>query len=399
MNPVRLALTMGLARGLGVLDGYDLVVPSPADDALLHTVHRQDYIEAVRAAGVVASGGVVPGFSAALCERIFGLGGADNPIFPRMHDAAALLVGGSVAAADAIARGAARRAVNIGGGMHHAMAGRTSGFCVYNDAAVAIARLLDGGFDRVAYLDVDAHHGDGVERRFVDDPRVLTVSLHQHPATLFPGTGYPTDVGSGDAAGTVVNLALPPQTPDRLWLRAFHAVVPSLVADFAPQVIVSQCGADSHLGDPLTDLGLTVDGQRAAILAMRDLADTHCEGRWLGLGGGGYGVVDVVPRTWTHLIAAACDRDIDPNTPTTPDWQDTARIASESIHPDWVTTTPAETMSDGGDVDYQRWEGNWGQHPPAGISVHLQSAIDAAILATRTAVFPLRGLDPSDPRD
>ncbi|WP_328857807.1 acetoin utilization protein AcuC [Williamsia herbipolensis] len=399
MNPIRLALTMSLADHLGVLSGVDPLVPEAASHDMLTTVHRAEYIEAVRAAGATASGDVVPGYSAAVGERIFGLGGADNPVFPAMHEAASLLVGGTVAAADAIARGVARRAVNIGGGMHHAMPARASGFCVYNDCAIAIHRLLAAGFDRIAYIDIDAHHGDGVERCFVGDPRVLTVSLHQHPTTLFPGTGYASDVGEGDGAGTTSNVPLPPGTPDRLWLRAFHAIVPSLVADFRPQIIVSQCGVDSHRADPLTDLALTIDGQRAAIHAMRDLADRHCDGRWLAVGGGGYGVVDVVPRIWTHLIAAALDRDVDPATPTGEAWRASAHAAASAVHEDFATDVSAETMSDGGDIDFDRWEGNWGQEPADGISAHLHSATDAAILASRRAVFPLRGLDPEDPRD
>ncbi|MBJ7288403.1 acetoin utilization protein AcuC [Williamsia sp.] len=399
MNPIRLALTMSLAHGLGVLDGVEMRAPASAGDALLETVHRREYIAAVRAAGEMAAGGSVSGFSPAVAERIFGLGSVDNPVFPGMHEASALLVGGTVAAADAIATGSVRRAVNIGGGMHHAMPARASGFCVYNDCAVAIAHLLDSGFDRIAYIDIDAHHGDGVQNRFAGDPRVLTVSVHQHPATLWPGTGYPEDIGPETGHGTTVNLALPPHTPDRLWLRAFHAVVPSLVRSFRPQVIVSQCGADSHRADPLTDLGLTIDGQRAAILAMRDLADTHCDGRWLAVGGGGYGVADVVPRIWTHLMAAALGRDVDPSTPTGDDWCDTAALAARTVHPDFVTEVPAHTMSDGGDTDFHAWEGNWGQDAPDGISAHLHQSTDAAILATRSAVFPLHGLDPADPRD
>ncbi len=399
MNPIRLALTMSLARSLGVLDGVETRVPRLADDSLLETVHRREYIRAVRAAEELTTGRTVPGFSAATAERIFGLGTVDNPVFPGMHDTAALLVGGTVAAADAIIGGSVRRAVNIGGGMHHAMAARASGFCVYNDCAVAIAHLLERGFDRIAYIDIDAHHGDGVENRFAADPRVLTMSVHQHPATLWPGTGYPDDVGAESGRGTTANLALPPATPDRLWLRAFHAVIPSLVKCFSPQIIVSQCGADSHRADPLTDLGLTIDGQRAAVLAMRDLADTYCDGRWLAVGGGGYGVADVVPRIWTHLIAAALGRDVDPATPTGADWCAAADLAARAVHPDLATDVPVHTMSDGGDIDYDPWEGNWGQEAPDGIPAHLQQSTDAAILATRSAVFPLHGLDPADARD
>ena len=310
-----------------------------------------------------------------------------------MHEAAAILAGGTLTAAREIASGRTRRAVSIGGGMHHAMANAASGFCVYNDVAVAISWLLDNGFDRIAYVDVDVHHGDGVQKAFVGDPRVMTISLHQHPATLWPGTGWSTETGAGDAEGTAVNLPLLPGTVDSIWLRAFHAVVPSAIAAFRPQLLISQCGADTHREDPLADLALTVDGQRASYIAMRELADRYCEGRWLAVGGGGYGLVRVVPRAWTHLIATALDREIDPNLPIPEEWS--ARIAE--LAPD--VRTP-ERMGDGGDDHYRRWDGPGGTlssgDDPADRAI---ARVDSAILATRRAVFPLLGLDPDDPRD
>lgn len=393
MNPVRLALTMSLASSLGVLDDVDPIPPLQLDDQALRVVHTGEYIDAVRA---VSSG--MASLSGPLLERLYGLGDADNPVFDGMHDAARLLVGGTVAAAKAIADGSVRRAVNIGGGMHHAMPARAAGFCVYNDCSVAIHWLLEHGFDRIAYVDIDAHHGDGVQLEFANDPRVLTVSLHQHPATLWPGTGWPTETGDGAAAGTAVNLPLMPGVTDRLWLRSFHAVVPSVLDAFKPQILVSQCGADSHRSDPLTDLSLTVDGQRAAIYAMRDLADKYCDGRWLAVGGGGYGVINVVPRIWTHLIAATLGRSVDPATQIGDDWVASARSVSEEVHSDYARP-PETTMSDEGNVDYVAWDGDSGQLPPDGITEKAQQQTDRAILATRRAVFGLHGLDPEDPRD
>lgn len=393
MNPVRLALTMSLATSLGVLDGIDPIPPLDIDDDQLRVVHTRNYIQAVREMGADAGSP-----DAALYEQIYGLGDMDNPVFPGMHEAARMLVGGSVAAARAIADGSVRRAVNIGGGMHHAMAARAAGFCVYNDCAIAIDWLLHHGFDRIAYIDVDAHHGDGVERAFADDPRVLTVSLHQHPATLWPGTGWPTEIGGPGALGSAVNVALMPGIVDSLWLRAFHAVVPSLIGAFKPQIIVSQCGADSHDADPLTDLGLTVDGQRAAILAMRDLADRYADGRWLAVGGGGYGIINVVPRTWTHLIAAALGRDVDPATRISDDWMSGAREVKAAIDQTYAAE-PVGEMGDGGDVGYTPWDGDSGVDPPPGIDERAFRQTDRTILATRRAVYPLHGLDPEDPRD
>lgn len=371
LHPLRWDLTWTLATELTVLDAYDVLVPSPADDQTLGWVHTPGYIGAVRAAS--ASVPMAVGH---------GLGTEDNPIFPGMHDNAALIAGGSIDAARAIATGQVDRAVNFCGGLHHAMPDRASGFCVYNDAALGIHAMLNEGVKRVAYIDVDAHHGDGVQAAFYDDPRVLTVSLHESPLTLFPGTGWPTELGVGAAQGTAVNVALPAGTGDSAWLRAFHAVVPGIIRAFRPEILVTQQGADAHREDPLADLMLTVDGQRTIYLALRDLAREVTGGRWLALGGGGYSPVRVVPRAWTHLLAVVADRDLDPSTPMPPEWTAQAARARPDV------PLPAD-MSDGepGPVRHRAWAG------------HQEMAVDRAILQTREAVFPLHGLDPRDPRD
>ena len=237
-----------------------------------------------------------------------GLGTDDNPIFPDMHHATAHIVGATVEACRQVWSGESLHSANITGGLHHAMPDRASGFCIYNDVAVGIQSLLDQGAERVAYVDLDVHHGDGVERIFWDDPRVLTISLHETGQMLFPGTGFPHDLGGPEALGSAVNVALPPGTGDAGWLRAFHAVVPPLLREFKPQVLVTQHGCDSHAEDPLAHLMLTVDGQRAAYLAVHELAHELCEGRWVATGGGGYAIVDVVPRAWSHLLAIVVGR-------------------------------------------------------------------------------------------
>ncbi|MFD3745122.1 acetoin utilization protein AcuC [Nocardia sp. NPDC058633] len=384
MKPARLKYTMSLAKSLGLLDGVEPLSPDAATRSDLMRVHSGSYIDAVCRAG---QGPPTPE------DALHGLGTADNPVFPHMHEAASVIVGGTLAAAREIAAGRTRRAVSIGGGMHHAMPDSAAGFCVYNDAAIAISWLLDHGFDRIAYLDVDVHHGDGVQRAFYADPRVLTVSMHQHPATLWPNTGWPEETGVGAAEGTSINLALLPGTRDAQWLRGFHAVVPGAVAAFRPQIIISQCGVDTHREDPLADLELTVDGQRAAFLAMRDLADEYAEGRWLAIGGGGYGVVRVVPRAWTHLLAAALDRPLAPDTPVPADWIEQIRLAAPRVQ-------PPTTMGDGGDIAYRAWDGPGGT-PEIGDAgqIRAQRAVDTAITATRRASFGLLGLDPEDPRD
>lgn len=368
LHPVRLDLTMKLARLLGVLDDVELIPPDPASDEDLTRVHNADYLHAVRSAPMAG------------WDVGHGLGTADNPIFDWMHESAALVAGGSLAAAERIVSGRANRAVNIAGGLHHAMAGNAAGFCIYNDCSVAIAWMLANGVDRVAYIDIDVHHGDGVQAAFYDDPRVLTISLHQHPMTLWPGTGYPTETGGEQALGSSANVALPPGTEDAGWRRAFDAVVPSLLDSFAPQVLVTQCGADPHREDPLADLALSVDGQRAIHRDLRDLAQRYAGGNWLVLGGGGYSLYRVVPRSWTHMLATVLDQDLDPLASIPADWTAYAtRIAGNEPLP--------TSMTDGYDPTFVPWGGV------------TDSAVDTAIRDTRRALFPLHGLDPLDRRD
>jgi acetoin utilization protein AcuC len=371
MHPVRLDLTMRLADSLGVLSGsrVQLLRPTPADVQLLTLVHDPAYLDAVRRAPADPSG------------VGHGLGTDDNPIFEGMYDAAALITGGSVLAAQQVHSGAAQHAVNIAGGLHHAMRDAASGFCIFNDAAVAIAWLLAPGYQRIAYLDLDVHHGDGVQAAFYRDPRLLTVSIHQTPLTLWPGTGFPEETGDPDTAlGSAVNLALPNGTDDSGWLRAFTAVVPSVIRAFSPQILVTQCGCDAHHEDPLADLALTVDGQRASYRAVHDQAHEVCDGRWIALGGGGYGLVRCVPRAWTHLIAEAGGDRLAPDTEIPQSWRDDVRRRG-------LRAEPPATMTEGGYVGFSRWD-------PL-----TENRVDRAIRRTRTASFPYFGLDPDDPRD
>ncbi|MGY1755088.1 acetoin utilization protein AcuC [Blastococcus sp. SYSU D01042] len=370
MHPVRLDLTMRLADSLGVLDSDRVRVlkPEPAGTDLLELVHDAEFLDAVRRAPGDPSVG-------------HGLGTSDNPIFPGMYDAAALITGGSVLAAQQVHSGAAQHAVSISGGLHHAMRDAAAGFCVFNDVAVAIAWLLGQGYERIAYVDLDVHHGDGVQAAFYDDPRVLTVSVHQTPLTLWPGTGFAEETGDEEkASGSAVNLALPNGTDDSAWLRAFSAVVPSVLRAFQPQIIVTQCGCDSHHEDPMADLALTVDGQRASYRAMHELAHELCDGRWIALGGGGYGLVRAVPRAWTHLLAEAAGAPLDPSTEIPQSWRDD--VATRGLR-----ARPPTHMTEGGYTGFARWD------------AFTENRVDRAILRTRRASFPLFGLDPDDPRD
>src|SRR5579859_7877996 len=247
LAPVRVELTMALAKDFGVLAGSGVTVaaPKPATDADLQLVHDGSYIAAVRAG---------------VADPAFGLGIPDNPVFPGMHEASALVAGATLAAAAAMWDSSAQHGINVAGGLHHAMRRAASGFCIYNDPAIAIEWLLRHGAEKVAYVDVDVHHGDGVQAAFYDDPRVLTISLHENPVTLFPGTGRPREIGGENAQGSAVNVALPAGTGDAGWLRAFDAVVPPLLRAFQPQVLVSQHGCDTHRRDPLAHLELSIDG-------------------------------------------------------------------------------------------------------------------------------------------
>jgi acetoin utilization protein AcuC len=366
MNPIRVDLTVALAGQLGVLATLPQVPAPDATDDDLVTVHDPALIEAVMASSEQ------PGRS----DQARGLGTDDNPIFTNMHRAARHVVGASLEAARRVWTGQVDHAANIAGGLHHAMPDRASGFCVYNDVAVAIRWLLDNGAEKVAYVDVDVHHGDGVEAIFYDDPRVLTISLHETGQMLFPGTGFPADSGGPDAPGSAVNVALPPGTSDAGWLRAFHAVVPPLLREFRPDVLVTQQGCDSHRDDPLAHLSLSVDGQRASYLALHDLAHEVSGGRWVALGGGGYAVVDVVPRAWTHLLAAVSGSPLATASETPPAWR-------EEIRERLGVRAPSR-MTDGRNPVYRDW--SEGYDP--------DTWLDRAIQATRDVAFPYNGLDP-----
>lgn len=362
LAPVRVQLTIELARAFGVLDlpNVTVVEPDDVDDDVLRLVHRDDYLDAVRAE---------------VASSRFGLGTSDVPVFAGMHEASARVVGATLAAARAVYEGRALHAVNVAGGLHHAMPAAASGFCVYNDPAIAIAWLLSHGVQRIAYVDIDVHHGDGVQAVFYDDPRVLTISLHQSGRTLFPGTGFPDETGGPHADGYAVNVALPPGTTDTGWLRAFDAVVPPLLRAFEPELLVSQHGCDSHRLDPLAQLALTVDGQRAAHAALHELAHDVAGGRWVATGGGGYALAEVVPRSWTHLLAIAAGAPIDPLAATPREWRLTATARTGEPAPD--------SMTDGPLAPFPRFSAG---HNPA-------DPVDRAIMATMKASFPSHGLD------
>jgi acetoin utilization protein AcuC len=366
LAPIRVQLAMMLAADLGLLEGdnVSIVPPADIDDDLVLTVHEPEFVDAVKQAGRDPE----------YVNLARGLGTADVPVFPNMHEAARAVCGATLTATRAVLEGRSIHAVNLAGGLHHSMPGAASGFCVYNDIAVSIQYLLDHGVERVAYIDVDVHHGDGVQAAFWNDPRVLTISLHESGRSLFPGTGFPSEIGGPDAYGSSVNVALPPGTGDNDWLRAFHGVVPPLLDHFAPEVLFTQQGCDSHALDPLAHLELSVDGQRQTYATLHELAHEYAAGRWVAVGGGGYSWVDVVPRAWSHLIGEVVGAPVPPERAIPKSWRD---LVSERL-----SVAAPELMTDGFVPSLRLWEHGY---DPA-------SPLDAAVLRTREAVYPWLGL-------
>ena len=366
LAPIRVQLAMKLALDLNIISTDELVGPvTCATREQLMRVHTAEYLDAV------ASVGESEGHSA----LEYGLGTSDNPVFMGMHEASARVAGATLMAANAVWNGSATHSVNLAGGLHHAQRAGASGFCVYNDIAVAIYDLLAQGAQRIAYIDIDAHHGDGVANIFFDDPRVLTISIHEHPKTLFPGTGLSSETGGTNAPGSCVNIALPAGTGDQGWLRAFAAVVPPIIDAFAPEIIFSQNGADSHINDPLTHLAVSVDGQRYAYELIHQLAHRH-GGKLVALGGGGYDIADAVPRSWANLLAVLAKSDVAKDVAIPPDY---LAYVQERLG-----ATSGQSFSDG----LNPWA------KPIDQGFNDLDPIDSAIMETRMAIFPFFGLDP-----
>ena len=301
LTPRRFGPGIDLLRAVGAEPG---LAPEPAADEELLWCHTQRYLDVVKRFSVDPFG---------FPEAGIGEGG-DCPPFAGMHEASAAVAGGSLRAVEAILRGDVEHAQHPGGGLHHAMPERASGFCIYDDPALAIARARRDGL-RVMYIDLDVHHGDGVQAMHWDDPGVLTISFHETGRALFPGTGDVDEVGEGVAAGTSVNVPLPPGTGERAWLAAVSLLLPELAATFAPDLIVSQHGADSHAWDPLAHLNVTTTAHGAAARLVDTLAHRYAKGRWLATGGGGYDAYRVVPRTWALTWLAGAHREVPDETP------------------------------------------------------------------------------------
>lgn len=301
LRPERVLLTYEHCKDLGLtgLDHVTEVEARTASTSEIERCHDPEFVAAVKATDA--------GEADELSGREFGLGIGDNPIFASMHKASAAVSGASLTAMEAVMGGDYQHSFNPAGGLHHARRREASGFCIYNDPAVAIAAALDKHPDwRVMYVDVDVHHGDGVQWIFYDEPRVLTVSLHESGRYLYPGTGFENETGGPGAPNSSINVPFEPMTGDADYLRALDEVVPAAAERFAPDLLVTQLGGDTHHGDPLANLGLTMRAYPPMAALLHEVAHAYASGRWVATGGGGYQATTVVPRIWTIHFAEMC---------------------------------------------------------------------------------------------
>ena len=349
LKPVRLRMVYELLQAYGVFGNKaGLVEAAPATDQDILQAHDADYVEMVRR---LSRGEDVPS------ARDYGFGYGDNPAFPGMYEASLLYTGASLTAARQVVSGESRVSFSISGGLHHALRNRASGFCIFNDPVVAIHELLHK-LGRVAYIDIDAHHGDGVQYAFEDRSDVLTISIHESGDSLFPGTGFAEDIGSGPGAGYSVNLPVAAYTDDATWFRVLQEIVPPLMESYSPDVIVAQLGADGHFGDPLTHLNLTTDGWLQAVKLILGLGKPV-----VALGGGGYNLSSVT-RMWTLAYAAMLGTDLPDQIPASFADKYGIRRLRDAVRPE-------VSMSD------QR---------------RASEMAEATIATIRRAVFPVHGL-------
>ena len=292
-NHVRLNLTHDLLRDMGALKDNHIIPPRMATDEEIALIHDTSYIEAVKAAG--------EGKLSAGVANNYGLGTEDTPIFPHMHEASALLVGGTLTAVDKVMTGESQHALNLGGGLHHGFRGKASGFCIYNDSSIAIEYMRKKYGARVLYVDTDAHHGDGVQWAFYEDHDVCTFSIHETGRYLFPGTGAVSEKGAGQGFGYSINIPLDAFTEDESFIHCYETALRELIEFFKPDVLFTQNGADAHYHDPLTHLSTTIKTYHYIPKVAHELAHEYCDGKWIAVGGGGYDIWRVVPRAWAII--------------------------------------------------------------------------------------------------
>jgi len=290
LRPVRVKLTYDLLKAKGILDNatVSVVEPQAATEQQILLFHEQEYVSLVKKYSQTGRGLLDTG---------------DTPAFKGCYEATSLVVGASLKACELVMKEGFSHAFNPSGGLHHAHPDRASGFCIFNDPAISISYLKSKfGVKKLVYLDIDAHHGDGVMYGFYEDPGVLDIDFHESGRFLFPGTGFPDETGAHEGVGFKVNVPLPPGTCDEAYLKAFHEVVPSMVEEFKPEIILVQCGADGHMDDRLAHLRLSTEAYREVVMEMHRLAHQLCNGRLLIFGGGGYTLANV-PRVWALAFA------------------------------------------------------------------------------------------------
>src|SRR5690625_1791283 len=294
-NQKRIDMTFDLIQKMKSIKHEQIVEPRKATDEEILRVHHPKYVEVVKKASSVKN---------KLSENEmyeYGIGTEDTPAFANMHDAAAWLVGGTLKAVDLVLNGDYLHAVNLGGGLHHGFSRRASGFCVYNDAAIAIQYIREKTDYKVLYVDTDAHHGDGVQSIFYDDTNVCTLSIHETGKYLFPGTGYINERGQNKGYGYSFNVPIEAFTEDESFIDVYESVLREIAEYFKPDIIITQNGADAHAHDPLTHLNSTMKTYEVIPKLAHEIAHTYCNGRWIALGGGGYDIWRVVPRAWAQL--------------------------------------------------------------------------------------------------
>jgi acetoin utilization protein AcuC len=306
MKPTRLKLTFELMKSTHLLSADNVKVsePRPAGREELSLFHDEAYLQRVESESEAGTGFLDMG---------------DTPAFKGCYEASALAAGASLSAVDLVMSGAATHSMNISGGLHHAHRGRASGFCIFNDPAISIAYLKKKyGLERILYLDIDAHHGDGVMYGFYSDAGVLDVDFHEDGHHLFPGTGYTNEIGEGSASGLKINVPLLPFTGNEQYLTLFQQIVPTAVRKYKPQMLLLQCGADAHTNDLLAHLQLTTQAYIKITKVVHDLAHEVADGRLVVFGGGGYNPANVA-RTWTLVAATLADAKLPAATPAP--WQ------------------------------------------------------------------------------
>ncbi|MHA1110279.1 MAG: acetoin utilization protein AcuC [Promethearchaeota archaeon] len=306
LQPIRLELTHKLMESYGLLKNPNLIIQEPTMATLedLSLVHAKEYIDAVKRYSQDPKD-IVGKHQ----RETFGLGSLDNPVFSGMFEASSMAVGASIAAAELVMdeSNGINTAFNIAGGLHHAMRRLAHGFCIFNDVSVAIQKIRVKYPDsKIMYLDVDCHHGDGVQDTFYNDPDVLTLSIHQDGHTLFPGTGFMEEQGNESGKGYSINFPVYPGTYDSVYLDMFKLLIPRIMVAFQPDVLVTQLGADTYYGDPLTQMGLSTSGHYKMYHLIKKYVEQYSKGRWIAVGGGGY-LMSAVPRSWTLALASMLD--------------------------------------------------------------------------------------------